>query len=347
VHAQIAYDTPELSVAAIRDAKIDALRELFEKERGSSHFEAFCRTYRWIQSACKTEFGRWVQFFLFGQLGQAYERILNLGMQLVVDLTPSGPLHEFFEPLQMWSRYAQAIHLIGLDLYCDPVRREVIESLIGAKHTEFIVRTFCEQRGDTLHIPERCRTPAYLEQVRAQMGDQALAGEFRRRLEYLFGFVSNADQAKYRDYLRRIAPLLPAALIIDSTATAFFGAQAVAMEFDAIPAGSGLVQGIPIALMPARLAPDLVSEFVQPVPSEQVLEQIRERAASPDALSVTVYLCDLLSAIGLYDRHPPPPIQLISGDCRFSLPMSLAELRQEHRATSQISEFLTACQRAI
>jgi hypothetical protein len=99
--------------------------------------------------------------------------------------------------------------------------------------------------------------------------------------------------------------------------------------------------------MPVRLAPDLISEFVQDVSSEQVLAQIREKVAAPPPLSVTVYLCDLLCGVGVYDRHPPAPIQLISGDCRFSMPLTLAELRQEQRIMTQISEFLTECKGGI
>jgi hypothetical protein len=347
VHARVRWEAKEISIAAIRDSKIEALRTLFVNQREDEKFAAFCRAFRWIKNSCRTEFGRWVQFFLFGQLAEAYKKILEMGIQLVINLDVSGTCTAFFEQVKTWAHYAQTLQLTGMDLYCSPVRREVIEGIFGKKHTPFIITTFCEQRGDSLSIPNRCKTQAYLAQVVDRMGDPALAGEIKRKLEYFLGFVTNADTAKCRDALCKVPPLLPAALLIDPAATEFFGPKVVTDEFRSIAGACSAIPNVPTALMPNVLAPDMVSEFPENVSCEEILAKIRGRANDHEPLSVTVYLCDLLAACGGYDRHPPPPIQLISGHCRFALPLSLQELQQDQATISRIYEILSECKRVV
>jgi hypothetical protein len=62
-----------------------------------------------------------------------------------------------------------------------------------------------------------------------------------------------------------------------------------------------------------------------------------------DALAVTVYLSDLLMVGGIGDRLNPEPIQLVSGHCRFTFPMSVAELMGA--PTRGLSEWLVKMKR--
>jgi hypothetical protein len=115
-----------------------------------------------------------------------------------------------------------------------------------------------------------------------------------------------------------------------------------------IPAGDALfLPGIPFAMIPHRLAPDKVSEFVLDTSNAEIREMIQERAASPDAISVTVYLSDLLGGFGDYDRRQPTPIQLCPPHARFVLGFTVQDLKHDRHVTDEIQKFLASSRRLL
>jgi hypothetical protein len=348
VHAAIDCDVGELTIPAVRDSKLRQLQQLFESSSGNDpRFREFCDVFNWMRPYCSSEFAYWVQFYLFNQLGAAYAKILELGVQLVVDFSAGAELNGMFMPLQMMSHYAQVIRLIGMDTFCQPVRREVIESLFGPD-SDFVIRTFCIETGGVLTIPNGNRQPEYVEQVLSHVTDLALRQELESRVSHLMLLARNVLARRCRDFLQVIAPYLPSAVILDAAASKFFDPRVVHETFGMIPSASDreLNPAVPTALMPSFMSPEMVSEFLPNIPSDQIHAQFTERIRS-NALSVTVYLADFIAAIGGFERYQPAPIQLIAGHCRFVMPVAIDQMKANEAVNLRIREFLHGAERAV
>jgi hypothetical protein len=175
-------------------------------------------------------------------------------------------------------------------------------------------------------------------------------------LEDLISYSRDASAEDCRGFLAGKSPLWPSAIILDSTATRFFGAETVEREFGMIPSGDENMNGQLFALIPAHLAPDKISEFPIEDSIRQIRDKIENRAGLRDAMSVTVYLCDLLAAFsgvpiegeqedGGSHREEPHSIQLLPGCCRFTFPVTLEELKTKAKVVQNIHEFLAKCHR--
>jgi hypothetical protein len=347
VHASVPCQPAERTIDSIRESKIRILIELFNDRAYFPHFEEFRRVFRWIGDRCQSEFAQWTQFFLFRQLADAYRRIADMGIQLVLDFPPAGPISEFFEPLKTWSRCAQTIRLIGMDLYSHPLRRAVIDGFFGLRVADFVAQVLCEQRGDDLVIRDSATDPECRREIFQQIGDPETAEAIDAKFEHFLGYVSIADDHKCRTFLTDNSQLWSSAMILDAEATKFFGPKMVAEEFEMIPSGDALFEGIPFAMMPRHLAPDKVSEFVLETSSAEIRDMIEQRAALPDAMSVTVYLSDLLSGFGDYDRTEPEPIHMRPAHFRFVLGFTVEDLKRDRRLNDRIREFLAASHRLV
>jgi hypothetical protein len=274
-----------------------------------------------------------VQYFLFRQLADAYRRIVDMGVQLVLDFEPKEGFSKLARQMEIWSRCAHAIHLIGMDLYVPPFRREVIESTFG-RDSEFVLTNLCQQRGSEFVFPSR-------------PPDLMISADVREKVEDLRRYAAEADEGKCRRFLRVNSGLWASAVVIDATTTQFFGSRTVWEEFGMIPAREAGFEGRLFAMMPIRVAPDVISEFPEEMRDERIRGVIEERVRSKEAISVTMYLYDLLAGFGGYRREKPRPIQIVPGHCRFSFPFSVQELKWETELNGRIRQFLSGCRRNV
>jgi hypothetical protein len=337
VHACVPCDAGELSLPAIREAKLRWLRSAFDRD--DPHFCEFCRTFGWVKALCPTDFAQWVQFRLFTELAAAHAILVELGVQLVVDFPAAGNFANLPGPLAALAHCCHAVRLIGMENFAQPLRREVLVGLFGAK-AELVAEAMCTSDG--LRIPKERTTDEHIRRVAGAIGDP----DAERKIRYLVWIVQQEHPAGVRDFLESRAPYLPAAVLLDTATTRFFGAKRVRGEFRMIPGQAEITDGETLALMPQYLSPEMFSEFPLDTTNDLMERQLRDRAGSA-AAAVTVYLGDLLAVFGRYKRPMPAPIQLIHGHLRFSLPMSIDEMKQNSETNTRIHDFLTHAGRAV
>jgi hypothetical protein len=139
------------------------------------------------------------------------------------------------------------------------------------------------------------------------------------------------------EFLRKVRPLVPSALIADPALTALSDTGRL-VEMAVVPSttGAGPIDGR-FHVLPVHLSPEMISEFPESRTVDEVQRAVRERVVT-GALSVTFYLADLLGvAYGGDGRKRPRPIQSIEGHRRFAFPYLLEQMED---AVGPIAEFL-------
>jgi hypothetical protein len=299
-----------------------------------------------MESFCSSEFAFWVQFTLFDQLALAYARILELGFQLVIGFSAAGDFGVVVSAPNAMLHYSQAIHLAGMDNFCEPLRREVFETLFGT-HVAVVVLMLCEEGPGGFSIPEGNRRPAKLAEVLELFDELNERDQVEEQIRHLLCLVENSRPTQCREFLQTVASYLPSAVILDSVSTRWFGADRVRDEFSMIPSAADQEGNSPdIAMMPALMSPETASEFVQDVLNDQIIAQFAERAKSR-AASVSAYLNNLLGAFRRSPRVGPRPIQLTRGHCRFSLPLTVEQMMEARDTNNGIRNFLIECRGAV
>jgi hypothetical protein len=326
IHAVIPYEVPsEFTISAIRDAKLAALWGQYTQWKSTIGardlpFSLFKRTFPWIASFCTNEFAHWLQCLLFRQLERAFERMVRIGVQLILDFAIDGPEKE---PLLTFARFAHGIRIVGLDNYLQPVTEDYLRAFFR-QDSEFILRSFFEvTEFGVFQKPEfsdQSAVDAVLRSVPSQGKRHELAGKI--------GFIKRrqSEPDTWSTFLPDLCKNVACAIVLDAPATQSLGSQRVVKDFMMIPSASEPTpNGI---VVPVHMSPEMVSEFPGDVDLRRI-QQAMEQRAQTDAVSVTVYLNDLLVITGVVDRAAPEPLQLISGHCRFTFPMSVRELAAE------------------
>jgi hypothetical protein len=334
IHANVDFVCTEQTLHGIREAKLAAITWLYrtwqEKSRGlDSALSQFAGTFPWVASASDGEFGIWVQHLLFEQLATAYAHCLQDGIQLMVDFLVEPGFETFPHRLIGWGHFASIVRVVqpGLVLF-SPVPLQRVQEIFRnvPEVVDLVLTQFCTVEGGVATPLVQSMNQDWfvhaLDMLTAKLG-VSLKSKVLTQIPKLWD-VSHEEPCKI---LQRVAQDCPATLVMDETASTWFGPKSVLERYQLIPSGSELIADCPSFLVPKWLSPDAISEFPQDVGAQEVVTVVGKRMRCP-AEGVTVYLHDLIAATGHLPRQQPQELQLITGHCRFLFPMTIAELRK-------------------
>lgn len=326
-----------LDIESIREAKIISLHDRYqfwkrEYEQNDEEYKQFVQRNEWMKEICKTEFELWVQFNLAVEYQNCFEGIVELGIDLITDIV----LYEntsIKSLLKVESKRAQIIRLVGLLNSLTPLTVERVHEVCG-DDTQFVLENYCKVYDDTVIFEEKYRNPELIEQIPEP--------EFKEKIKRLF--TMSIDQKKYESCqesmqrLPMLPPQYPCAIMLDQATTSFLTIPRT-YELHYIPSSSNHEGQFASFVEPKYLSPEIVSEFDQ-VSTQQEMAQIIESRVKSNAISVVIYLQDLLSAFGVFLHPQVKPLQLIEHHCRFTFPVSIEDLNCNTDLITKVREFL-------
>jgi hypothetical protein len=328
---EIEYETCE-GLPAVRDAKIRALRRRFEQSEVGQVWDL-----PWAPAM--GGFARWAHGFLFQQLSQAYQRILEDGMQLFIDLiveqdeTPQ----RLEQKLIGLSQYASGIRIVWADLPAlVPLRFDSVCSVFDDRRELLSVlqERFGHRDGDYFVLVRSIRNEYW---VQSQLSD--IDPRMRQDMTTRMARLIAASLEPFTAVFRRIASVVPATLILDQVSTRWFGPEVVWRDFRILPSVREPIPNIPSVITPGWLSPEIVSEFELGKPGSEILDHVRRRVAC-DAPAITFYVYDFLTSVLDLPRQEPAPIQRVRGQCRFRFPMYMDDLIQDSVLQERVHRFI-------
>jgi hypothetical protein len=124
VHAQIPHGSTDGTLCDVRDAKLASLSSLFAENCQRENLRLFAAQFSQVTEHCRSEFALFVQWVLHCQLVRAYERVAELGVQLMLDVPVFRP-HDIARTLVGFSHFAQSLKIVGLEALRIPVQHLV------------------------------------------------------------------------------------------------------------------------------------------------------------------------------------------------------------------------------
>jgi hypothetical protein len=342
VQAYITYEHPGYDLAKVRDAKLAALWQLFEEvEPRDPELERFLTENPWVAQVCDTPFARWVQFHLFSQFKLAFQRILDIGIQLITDFTLDDELSftGIFPVLHTMGTLCHGIRLLGLEYWLQPPTEDLLRLLFG-QYANVVIPQFFRSSGSG--VEQIIRAPGAIE---AGLGWASSASLHRSLLRKLQWFASY-DPRQNGEFFSSLIGSLPAALIADTRATQFLGARVVHEHLHMIPTSSIVADRVPV--VPGYLSPELLSAWTNGETHVSMHASLLKQVESP-ADWVTVYLHDVELMVGRtrVNEAAPLPLQMIRGHCRFLYPAAVQEMLEDADWIDSIQGMLKWCKRTV
>lgn len=346
IHAQVPLkgDIQELSIDAVRTLKIQGLWERYTdyKRKGIDYrFEKFKCQYPWVGQYCQNEFAHWIQSVLFQQMSSAYERIVDIGVQLVTDFSPAGTAIQ--DQIITFSQFTSVLRLVNFDFLVQGLSPPTAEKIVGAEHFQQILG-FCNVTGNTIKVNPALANPRNVAAALAEF-DPAVAREIGPKLEHLACLSLLAEPRGCTEMLSQLTLRAPCALVADIALTRVFGPKAILERFGMIPSSPEPTPGMS-ALAPELISPEMVSQFGQDATPDSILAEFT-RTAQSSAESVTVYLHDLLAALSGKQRSAPNSLRTTPGHCRFQFPATLEMMQLDEETNRKIAQFLNSSSRHI
>lgn len=340
IHAQIDCEASEVNMGAIRQAKLASLRKKYDewKTQGIDYrFGMFLQEFPWIKKYCDNEFALFVQCFLFQQMSSAYERIVDIGVQLITDFVVLGDLQSANEKLLTMSHFSHSIRIVGIEKYMFGLTIDAIKTIIGEEHANFVIKKFCVVNGNYATVNPAYLTPKGVEMA-VQYLDPRIVPELEPKLHQLFKSAMLVNPPLCHEILSRIAMNVPCTLIMDSLGTKVFTADKVVTGFGMIPSSNSTKEKGHM-MTPNYLSPEMISEFPADVDNASILTEIISRVSGSSS-SICLYLNDLLVAFGRYRRFSPEPVQMIKNHCRFLFPATISDLQSDSETNRAIRDFI-------
>ena len=349
IHAVVPYECSDVHIdmETIRKAKIASLWIQYQEWKslqGLDHaFVIFNATWPWITNMCDSEFAVWVQYILHQQLLEAFEKILEIGVQMITEFSPLQSSCDIDCMLTKISHYCHGIRLVGVSTMLTITKRTV-ELFVGPDHVSYVLSTFCDVENDTVKLKAAYCDPRNLETTLTYM-DRELRASLERPLRRFVEMATAHDPGKVMDSLSRAASLASSAIIMDPESTRHFGPKKVMEGFGMIPSYDAFSGHHRCVLVPSQLSPEMISQFPSDAGLDEILSMVTNECQMEE-VSVTVYLFDLLTCFGNYERKQPEAIQSIPGHHRFRMPFCIQDLLEDSATNQRIQKFLDECQRS-
>jgi hypothetical protein len=348
IHAIVECQPTEPTLCAVRSAKIAALtvryREWKLRRQGAEELAAFLRRFPWMFAVCESEFAQWVQWTLWQQFSDAYQRIVAIGIQLMIDFVADEDWGYLPSKLIAVSHFAQLVRIVRMErVLFEPLEVQQVYAAYGSTEAAaYPLSQFWTVKDGVAAFKPQIVSVRWVQDVLTNR-PQAEAQALRPLLE--------CARAKRAPILAALAMDAGASFVLDAPIAAWLAAftnerNCVWEKLGMIPAGDKPASGGPSFVMPKRLSPEEISEFPEEETQESIARAVSERATS-DAQAVTVYLHDLLVTVARMERVIPDTLQSIEGHCRWVFPRTVEELRASSEITQQVQAFVEKCQRTF
>ena len=239
------------------------------------------------------------------------------------------------------------VNIVGLfsggvvdEEFFESLEETLIAADVGYKPTSVIL----QRLRDTVKLKAAYCDPRNLETTLTYM-DHELRASLERPLRRFVEMATAHDPGKVMDSLSRAASLASSAIIMDPESTRHFGPKKVMEGFGMIPSYDAFSGHHRCVLVPSQLSPEMISQFPSDAGLDEILSMVTNECQMEE-VSVTVYLFDLLTCFGNYERKQPEAIQSIPGHHRFRMPFCIQDLLEDSATNQRIQKFLDECQRS-
>jgi hypothetical protein len=327
VIADIPVEGNAANLVEVREAKVAALWLLFREsvESTKDYVTEFRVRHAWINEACRSEFAVWVQWFLAAQLTAAFERVAELGVQIMVDAVLFN-VGSLVEKMNWFAHFAQAVRIVGIEQA--PVEYPALQraqETLG-QWTESVAG-FVSQ---TLPQWRLGRVQNWLERGMSFVN---------QTVQVPLTWVDEIPRPGLHRAMAGLAGQCPAAVVLSAAAQRRFTANEIA-AFHCLPENSEVIGSLSgnQVLCAAYLSPEVVSEF----PVEVSLEEMRAeivRKCQTEAVLVDLFFGDLVS-VARGERVDVDAVQVVEHQRRFVFRFTLEELLQEPELRGGVREVL-------
>jgi hypothetical protein len=216
-----------------------------------------------------------------------------------------------------------------------------VHDLLGAA-TDWAIGSFGKREDNIISFHPQFFDPRRMWNVLESVQDPEFRNRIWSPLRHIAVRCRSLAEKDWDQLLVQIPCSVPSVLMIDGNTYKAAGkhvADKVIASWDTPQVGC--------ACIPNFLSPEMLSEFPESITDETICEMMNTRASS-QAVSVTVYLYDLLTVFGGFSRtRPMKVIQRLKGHCRFQFPLSIEEMSQAMEMNHEIRDFLERTKRSV